>query len=254
MRTIATAARVIAAVQVSTAVRVAATAALVWLLSQPVPLLAQDATGEWRAFAGDQHGTKYSALDQITADNVADLQVVWSWDAAALDAATGEQPRGFRATPLKIGDRLYVSTPLNQVVALDAGTGALEWSYDPKAYEFEAGAHGGLASRGVAYWSDGAGEERIVFATGAMQLFTLDPETGALDRDFGEDGIVDLMIGLGREINRADYNQKSPPTICGNTIVLGSIVNDLGATRQMPPGHVRGYDVRTGAMKWIFHT
>ncbi len=236
------------------ATTLATSAALVWLLSQPVPVLAQDAAGEWRAFAADPHGTKYSALDQITADNVADLEVVWSWDAAALDAATGEQPRGFRATPLMIGDRLYVSTPLNQVVALDAGTGALEWTYDPKAYEFEAGAHGGLASRGVAYWGDGASEERIVFATGAMQLFTLDPETGALDRDFGEDGFVDLMIGLGREINRADYNQKSRPTICGNTIVLGSIVNDLGATRQMPPGHVRGYDVRTGAMKWIFHT
>ena len=236
------------------AVRVTAIVALVWSWSLPVPVLAQDATGEWRAYAGDQHSTKYSALDQINADNVADLQVAWSWDAAALDAATGEPPRGFRATPLKIGDRLYVSTALNQVVALDPGTGAVEWVFDPKAYEFEAGAHGGLASRGVAYWSDGAGEERIVFATGGMQLFTLDPETGALDRDFGEDGYVDLMLGLGRDIDRPDYNMKSPPTICGSTIVLGSIVNDLGLTRQMPPGHVRGYDVRTGEMKWIFHT
>ena len=180
--------------------------------------------------------------------------MAWSWDAAEADSATGEVPRGFRATPLKIGDRLYVSTALNQVVALDAGTGALEWAYDPRAYEFETPTHGGLASRGVAYWSDGTGEERIVFATGGMQLFTLDPETGALDRDFGEDGFVDLMLGLGRPIDRPDYNMKSPPTICGNTIVLGSIVNDLGLTRQMPPGHVRGYDVRTGAMKWIFHT
>ena len=122
----------------TSAVRATATVALVWMWSQPVPVLAQDVTGEWRAYAGDQHSTKYSALDQINADNVADLQVAWSWDAAAVDAATGEPPRGFRATPLKIGDRLYVSTALNQVVALDAGTGEVEWVYDPKAYEFEA--------------------------------------------------------------------------------------------------------------------
>ncbi|MDP7340033.1 MAG: PQQ-binding-like beta-propeller repeat protein [Vicinamibacterales bacterium] len=234
-----------------------ATAAVALVLSTASPADAQDRqemTGEWRVFAGDQASTKYSGLDQISADNVGDLRPGWIWDAAALDAATGERPRGFRATPLKIGNRLYVSTALNQVAALDPGTGTLVWSYDPKAYAFETPTHGGLGSRGVSYWSDGAGNDRIVFATGGMQLFTLEPETGALDRDFGDDGIVDLTKGLGREIAREHYNMKSPPTICGDTIVLGSIVNDLGLTRQMPPGHVRGYDVRTGAMKWIFHT
>ncbi len=226
----------------------------VWLAVHPESGLAQDMSGEWRAFAGDQASTKYSSLDQISADNVGDIRPVWTWDAAALDAATGERPIGFRATPLKIGDRLFVSTALNQVAALDPGTGALVWSYDPKAYAFETPTHGGLGSRGVAYWSDGAGDERLVFATGGMQLFTLDPETGALVHNFGNDGFVDLTQGLGREIAREHYNQKSPPTICGDTVVVGSIVNDLGLTRQMPPGHVRGYDVRSGAMKWIFHT
>ncbi len=120
------------------AVRVTAIVVLVWSWSKPVPVLAQDATGEWRAFAADPHGTKYSALDQITADNVADLEVVWSWDAAALDAATGEQPRGFRATPLKIGDRLYVSTPLNQVVA---------WSSSPSAHRAVCEALSKMAAR-----------------------------------------------------------------------------------------------------------
>ena len=230
----------------------AATTACVWLWAAPVH--AQAPVGEWRAFAGDQASSKYSGLDQITADNVDDLRPVWTWDAAVLDASTGERPRGFRSTPLKIGDRLYVSTALNQVAALDPATGAPLWSYDPRAYAFEMPTHGGLGSRGVSYWSDGAGDARIVFATGGMQLLTLDPETGALDTDFGDAGIVDLTLGLGREIDRAHYNMKSPPTICGDTIVLGSIVNDLGLTRQMPPGHVRGYDVRTGAMKWIFHT
>ena len=215
---------------------------------------AQNAVGDWPAFAGDQASTKYSGLDQINAGNVARLRPVWTWDAAALDAETGQPPRGFRATPIKVGDRLYVSTALNQVAALDPATGELIWSYDPGAYAFETPTHGGLGSRGVSYWSDGRGDDRVVFATGGMQLFTLDPADGTLLTNFGDDGYVDLTLGLGRDIAREHYNQKSPPTICGDTIVVGSIVNDLGLTRQMPPGHVRGYDVRTGAMKWIFHT
>ncbi len=230
------------------------TLVLLCLLVQSSTVLSQQPAGEWRAYAGDSHSTKYSPLDQINADNIADLQVAWSWDAAALDASAGESPRGFRSTPLKVGDRLYVSTPANLVAALDPATGELEWLFDPQAYRFEGGAHGGLSSRGVSYWSDGAGEERIVVATGSLQLFTLDPQTGELLRDFGEDGYVDLMQGLGREVTRRNYNMKSPPTMCGDTIVLGSIVNDLGFTQEMPPGHVRGYDVRTGEMKWIFHT
>ncbi len=215
---------------------------------------AQVPVGDWRSFAADPASTKYSGLDQITPDNVDRLEPVWTWDAAALDATTGQPPRGFRSTPIKVDDRLYVSTTLNLVAALDPATGALLWSFDPKAYDFETPTHGGLGSRGVAYWSDGADDERIVFATGGMQLLTLDPATGALVTDFGDGGYVDLTLGLGREIPREHYNQKSPPTMCGDTIVVGSIVNDLGLTRQMPPGHVRGYDVRTGAMKWIFHT
>ncbi|MDP6537325.1 MAG: pyrroloquinoline quinone-dependent dehydrogenase [Gammaproteobacteria bacterium] len=217
-------------------------------------VFSQEPIGEWRAVAGDKASTKYSPLDQISANNIANLQEVWTWNAMALDTSTGNSPRGFRSTPLKVGDRLYVSTNLNLIAALDPATGEQLWVFDPKAYEFEAGAHGGLGSRGVAYWSSGAGEERIVFATGGMQLLTLDPATGELDSDFGVDGYVDLTRGLGREISRRDYNMKSPPTICGDTIVLGSVVNDLGFTQEMPPGHVRGYDVRTGEMKWVFHT
>ena len=215
---------------------------------------AQDLVGDWRSFAADPASTKYSGLDQITPDNIDRLEPVWTWDAAALDATTGQSPRGFRATPIKVDDRLYVSTTLNLVAALDPASGALLWSFDPKAYDFETPTHGGLGSRGVAYWSDGAREERIVFATGGMQLLTLDPATGALVTGFGDAGYVDLTQGLGREIPREHYNQMSPPTMGVDTIVVGSIVNDLGLTRQMPPGHVRGYDVQTGAMKWVFHT
>ena len=78
------------------------TVVLLCLLVQSPTAIAQQPIGEWRAYAGDSHSTKYSPLDQINADNIADLQVAWAWDAAALDAATGESPRGFRSTPLKV--------------------------------------------------------------------------------------------------------------------------------------------------------
>ena len=213
----------------------------------------QVSEGEWRHYGADQASSRYSALDRIDRDNVGDLVVAWKWDVAEADAVAGQRSRAFRVTPLKIGDRLYLSTKLNMIVALDPGTGKMLWAHDPKAYELPTPTHGGLDSRGVAYWTDGQ-EERIFLATGGLQLVALDAETGEPIADFGDGGVVDLSKGLGREIIRSQYNIRSPPIVCRDTIVVGSVVNDLGSTKTMPPGHVRGYDARTGEMKWIFHT
>ena len=215
----------------------------------------EDTDGEWHAVAGDLHSTKYSAVDQVTPDNIQNLRLAWTWDVTEVEEPTGKRAERFRATPLMVNGTLYVSTGLNLVVALDPGSGTLLWSYDPKAYEFPIPAHRGLDSRGVAYWPGSLNEDgRLVFATGRLQLLTLNLETGRLYPEFGEQGIVDLSQGLGVEIDRAQYNIKSPPAVCRDTIVVGSIVNDQGYTQTMSPGHVRGYDVRTGKMKWIFHT
>ncbi len=213
-------------------------------------------SGEWWTVSGDLHGSRYSALDQIDRKNVTTLEQAWSLDVEAIDFTDGVRPgRSFRATPLMIDGTLYVSTALNRVLAIDPGTGALRWSYDPRAYALPR-PFGGLSSRGVAYWRDAADptDERIVIATGGLQLIALDVMTGHPHPDFGNDGLVDLSLGLGRPIERRHYNITSPPMICRNTIVVGSQVNDNPRTRHMPPGHVRGYNVRTGALKWIFHT
>ena len=210
--------------------------------------------GEWLAFAADLHSSKYSALDQITETTVHLLTSAWTWSVNDVDGPTGaRRPGRFRSTPLMANDTLYISTELNVVAALDPGTGALRWVYDPKAYDFQSPAIG-LNSRGVAYWRDGEDEERIILATGSLQLISLDAATGTLASGFGEGGIVDLAQGLSSEISRLQYTMSSPPTICRDTIVVGSSVFDRGLTQNMPPGHVRGFDVRTGEMKWIFHT
>ena len=212
--------------------------------------------GEWHTVAGDSHSSRYSKLDQIDRDNVHFLTVAWTWSLEDVEIpGVGRAGRSFHATPLMVNDTLYVSTPLNRVVALHPGTGELRWSYDPGAYELPR-PFGGLSSRGVAYWRDREkrNDQRIVVATGALQLVALDASTGTPHADFGEDGIVDLSFGLGVPIDRSQYNITSPPTICRDTIVVGSAVNDRPRTRRMPPGHVRGYDVRTGALKWVFHT
>ncbi len=210
---------------------------------------------EWQHYGADRFSTRYSPADQITAENVAALEIAWRWNVDdADDEVQGKRSRSLVPTPLMINGVLYLTTGLNMVVALDPASGEKMWTFDPKAYELPAGAHGGLKSRGLEYWTDGE-EERLILATGGLQLFALDPKTGKQIPGFGGDrGWTDLSQGLGREFRRNQYNIIAPTIVCRDTIVIGSIVNDYGSTKSMPPGHVRGYDVRTGEMKWIFHS
>jgi quinoprotein glucose dehydrogenase len=185
---------------------------------------------------------------------VSRLEVAWRWNVAQADSAELRQSRYFVSTPLMLGGKLYVATGAGRVVALDPSTGDQLWVFDPRAYDQPRGAHGGLKCRGIEYWTDGE-DERIILATGGLQLFALDPETGKPKEGFGEEGgWTDLAKGLGQEIQRNQYNIMAPTIVCRDTIVIGSVVNDYGVTQKLPPGHVRGYDVRTGKMKWIFHS
>lgn len=212
--------------------------------------------GEWPHYGGDRGHSRYSPLDQINRDNVKSLKIAWRWQS--VDDPLGEKnrqlrPGQFKVTPLMIGGRLYVSTSLSQVAAIDAGTGETVWVHDPKSYERGRPTNTGFQHRGVEYWTDGK-EERIVIATGGRQLVSIDAKTGKADPSFGKDGVVELAEGLGREINERHYTFNSPPVVCRDTIVVGSIIFDAPTGPEMPPGHVRGYDIRTGKQKWIFHT
>ena len=215
--------------------------------------------GEWHFYAGDPKNTRYSPLDQITPENVNHLKLVWRWDSPDEDvkARTRARPGFFKGTPLMIDGVLYVSTSLNQVAALDAETGETIWLYDPKAYLRRIGGGAGFQHRGVAYWrdsSDGKDDERVFIATRTRQLIALNAGTGKPIESFGLGGYVELAKGLGKRIIESQLGFSAPPTIVRDTIILGGITPDEAPNYSSPPGHVRGFDVRTGRQKWIFHT
>ena len=219
-------------------------------------LTSRDVDRQWYTVAGDSYSSRYSPLRQIDADNVSGLAPAWTWTLDDHDVVPGVRAgRPFRAAPLMVDGTLYFSTPLNRVVALDPSDGELRWAYDPRAYELPS-PYKGLSSRGVAFWrdSDHVRDQRIIIATGGLQLVALDAVTGSPVSDFGDNGVVDLSQGLRKPIERRHYNMNSPPTVCRDTIVVGSAINDNPLTRHMPPGDVRGYDARTGRLEWVFHT
>lgn len=214
-----------------------------------------DKTIEWPHFGSSLGSTRYSEAAQIHEGNVNDLEIAWRWTSP--DAALNEKVRlragQFKATPIMIDGVLYLSTALNQVAAVDAASGETIWLHDPKAYERGRPANSGFQHRGVAYWSDGS-DARILIATGTRQLIALNAKTGERYPDFGTDGAVDLTQGLGREIDERQLGFNSPPLIVRDVVILGSVVSDGPSTLRMPPGHIRGFDVRTGKQLWRFNT
>ncbi len=212
--------------------------------------------GDWLSHGRDYANTKYSPLDQINADNFMDLEIAWRWGTISGEV-TKEYRRirlgQFKPTPIVAGGMMYVITAVCQIVALDAGTGEQLWVFDPKSYEGVRPANVGYHHRGLSYWSDGK-EARIFAAVHDRKLWAIDAKTGKPCPDFGEKGHADLEHNLGRVVNPRMISHSSPVGICRDTVIVGSVVRDGGATKKMPPGHVRGFDARTGKMKWIFNT
>lgn len=230
------------------------------------PLLAQTGVrnGQWRTYGGDPGHTKYASLDQIDKSNVGSLRMTWRWlsideQLRARDARFQDpNNRSFRTylyevTPLMVGGVLYTTTSLGQIAAIDARTGATLWSYDPALYtEGRPPVHGFL-TRGLAHWTDGK-RERLFYTGGLAYLIAIDPRTGKPDPAFGDNGRVDLKQGLGRPIDAHLYTVNSAPAVARNVVIVGSAMPEIMSVKNMPPGHVRGFDVLTGRPKWIFHT
>jgi quinoprotein glucose dehydrogenase len=209
------------------------------------------APGEWRHHGGDAGSTKYAALDQITAANVASLQVVWRRPAAAAAIRQAHPklvvPGNFRATPLKAGDYLYVSNALGVAEAIDPATGRTVWA-QPVAADDLGGAG---ASRNLAYWA-GPGDPRV-FNVRGPHLYALDARTGAAIESFGVRGRVDLLAGLGA--STTSFRWAAPgPLVVGDVVIIGGQGwTDSGTQHDLPPGDIRAYDVRTGRLRWTFH-
>lgn len=207
----------------------------------------------WPVYAGDQGATHYSPLRDVNRANVSRLAVAWTWRPGETGFKEyGTEPGTFQNTPLMIDDVLYVSTPYNRVVALNATTGQELWRFDPEAFKDGQPPNGtGFVHRGVAAWRDESGALRI-FMNSRYRLICLDAKTGALVKTFGRDGIVDLSEGLSWAINPKHYTNTSPPIVYRNLVILGNGVGDRLTYRNDPPGDVRAFDAHTGKIVWTF--
>lgn len=190
------------------------------------PSARAQASASWPVYGGDLAATKYSTLASINRENVAQLKPAWEW-------STGETPNeehrtrpgNFQATPLAIGDTLFLSTSYNRVVALDGGTGRELWTYDPHAYDAGQPPNGtGFVHRGVATWTDG--KERRIFINSRWRLIALDAATGKPIATFGQAGEIDLTAQLGRAVNKLQYTQTSPPVVWRDLVIVGNGVAD----------------------------
>lgn len=207
---------------------------------------------DWPAYGGTHEAKRYSPLDQITPDNVDKLEKIWEFRTG--DLPQGSEAFGNQNTPVKVGNRLFVCSALNKVTALDAATGTQFWSYDPKVSTDAIGYN--ATCRGLTYYKNPAAETdtlcaaRIVVQTLDARLISLDTETGQVCSDFGKEGVVNLMDGIG-DSAPGFYSPTSPPTLVRNILVVGSQVSD-GQTREAPSGVIRGYNAVTGELAWAW--
>lgn len=199
-------------------------------------LAAVTACAQYRTWtvAGGANNIRYSALDQINTKNVGQLQVAWTFDSG--DAFRDSE---MEANPVVVDGVLYTTTPKLRVIALDAATGALKWAFDPKPGQAK------FRNRGVTVHNG-----RVYFAA-RQWLYSLDARTGQPDPAFGENGRIDLRAGLGRPVETLSVSASSPGVVYRDLLILGSIVAE---SLPAAPGDIRAYDLKTGKLRWIFHT
>ena len=209
---------------------------------------------QWPHYDGDQAGSHYSPLDQITAANVSRLAIAWEWKPNEKNLPQfGTRPGNFQATPIVIDNVMYLSTMYFGVAALDATTGKELWRYDSKAYEDGQPPNGtGFVHRGVAAWKDG-NQLRIIL-NARYKLIELYAKTGVPVSTFGTNGVVDLSEGLVWAINKKHYTNTSPPVVFKDLIILGNGVGDRLTYKNDPPGDVRAFSAKTGKLVWKFNT
>ncbi len=215
---------------------------------------AAGAAVEWPYVGGDAANTRYSAADTLTPDTVARLEAAWTWRPADRPRQEfGTIPGAFTSTPIMLDGTVYVSSNYNRVAALDAETGAERWVFDPRAYADGMPAlGGGFRHRGVTMWRDG--DDLRIFLASRHRLFCLDAATGEVVPSFGDDGVVDLSRDLIWPIDRSHFEFNAAPVMYKDLVIVGSAVGDRVIYRRAPPGDVRAYDARTGALVWSFHT
>lgn len=233
-------------------------ALLLVALTLPATARAQRGTAsEWRVYGGDPGHTRYSSLDQIDASNAGTLEVAWRWSARD----QGPNPTaGSQTTPIYVNGVLYATAGSHRnVVAIDPATGQTVWTYRMDEGARIEAAPRVNSGRGVSYWSDGRGDDRIYVVSPGYQLIALRASNGEPIAGFGTNGVVDLQKDLRvRDGVKVDgsIGASSPAAVIGDVIVVGSAlhVGMQPPSRTNTPGDIRGFDARSGRLLWTFHT
>jgi quinoprotein glucose dehydrogenase len=230
------------------------------LVSGQAPNFPTTKSGEWAYYTADVKGTRYSPLDQVNGSNFSQLEIAWRFKTDNL----GTRPEyKLEGTPLMVKGVVYATGGTRRsVVALDAKTGELMWVYSLREGARAVAAPRQLSGRGLSYWTDGKGDDRVLFITTGYHLVGLNAHTGAPIKTFGRDGIVDLkvgaVVGKGEQINleTGEIGLHSTPTVARDVVLVGSSFREglTVKTHNNTKGLVRGYDVRTGRTLWTFNT
>jgi quinoprotein glucose dehydrogenase len=216
--------------------------------------------GDWQSYTGDARGSRYSPLDQITAANFNDLEVAWRFKTDNL----GTRPEyKLEGTPLVVNGILYTTAGNRRsIISLDAATGELLWVHRYPEGTRGAAAPRQLSGRGLAYWTDGRGDDRIIYFTPGYRMIALHAKTGQPVKTFGKDGVVDLKVGVvfGNnqqiDLETGEIGIHSTPVVVKDVVLVGSSMKEgmTVTTHNNTKGLARGFDARTGKLLWTFHT
>jgi quinoprotein glucose dehydrogenase len=225
----------------------------------------ESASADWSAYGGTVYGQRHSTLMDVTPANVERLGVAWTFHTGDIKGKNDPQETTFEVTPIKVGDTLYLCTPHNHVIALDATKGVARWQFDPKVNIDRSSEH--LTCRGVGYHDDGAQPaasvsstspaqaslpractQRILTSTMDARLFALDARTGQPCEDFGVHGVVSLWTGMPNA-KPGSYMPTSAPLVTKGLVIIGGAINDNTFVAN-PSGVVRAFDVHTGQLVW----
>ncbi len=196
----------------------------------------------WSIYKADKHSSSFSPLKQISKENVAKLQPAWTFRPN--DAREGTRFSRNESNPIVVDGVMYTTSARHRLYALEASTGRLIWSFDP----FNGGTGGGV-SRGVTYWEDGD-DKRILFTAGD-ELFAVEALTGKPILSFGVSGRASMNVGLRGNPDAISVIPTSPGIVYNDLLIMGTEVSELYGAE---PGYIRAYDIRTGELKWKFHT
>jgi glucose dehydrogenase len=216
--------------------------------------------GDWPHYTADIHGTRYSPLDQINASNFNQLEVAWRFKTDNL----GPRPEfKLEGTPLAIKGVLYTTGGTRRsVIALDGKTGEVMWTHSLREGKRAAVSPRQLSGRGVSYWTDGKGDDRVIYITTGFQMVELHAKSGALVASFGKGGILDLKLGVVKgkgeqiDLESGEIGVHSTAAVVKDVVIVGSAMREGAtvATHNNTKGLVRAFDVRTGKTLWTFNT